>query len=217
MDLESKRPSGPLFRVGRAKDAWAVPDWAYAKGGTFGNRFDDPKGLYRVLYASSQRLGCFVETLARFRVDVSFLADLALMENGDDDFTASGTVPRVWIQSRAIGTADVSGQYADIYALNWVSYLRTALAGTAVEAGMTDVDLSALERAEPRTLTQQASRIAFERAYDGIYYHSRYGHSMENWAIFEPFPIANQQSEKIDENDPDLVEALRTLGLILAD
>jgi hypothetical protein len=30
MDLESKRPSGPLFRVGRDRDAWAVPDWAYA-------------------------------------------------------------------------------------------------------------------------------------------------------------------------------------------
>ena len=37
MDLESKRPSGPLFRVGRDDDAWAAPDWAYAKeDGTFG-------------------------------------------------------------------------------------------------------------------------------------------------------------------------------------
>lgn len=92
MDLESKRPSGPLFRVGRDDDAWAVPDWAYAKEDrTFGNRFDDPMGVYRVLYASSQRLGCFIETLVRFRVDVSFVADLALMENGEDDFTAFGT------------------------------------------------------------------------------------------------------------------------------
>ena len=49
MNLESKRPSGPLFRVGRDDDAWAVPDWAYAKeDGTFGNRFDDPMGVYRV-------------------------------------------------------------------------------------------------------------------------------------------------------------------------
>ena len=31
MNLESKRPAGPLFRVGRDDDAWAVPDWAYAK------------------------------------------------------------------------------------------------------------------------------------------------------------------------------------------
>jgi len=95
MDLELKRPSGPLFRVGRDRDGWAIPDWAYAKeDGTFGNRFDDPMGVYRVLYASSQRLGCFIETLARFRVDVSFVADLALMENGEDDFTAFGTVRR---------------------------------------------------------------------------------------------------------------------------
>jgi hypothetical protein len=31
-----------------------------------GNRFDDPDGLYRVLYASAQPLGCYLETLARF-------------------------------------------------------------------------------------------------------------------------------------------------------
>jgi hypothetical protein len=46
MDLEMKRPPRPLFRVGRDGDAWAVPDWAYAKeDGTFGNRFDDPMPL----------------------------------------------------------------------------------------------------------------------------------------------------------------------------
>lgn len=81
--------------VRRGVDAWAVPDWTYAKeDGTFGNRFDDRMGVYRALYASSQRLGCFIEALARFRVDVSFVADLALMENGEHDFTAFGTVSR---------------------------------------------------------------------------------------------------------------------------
>jgi hypothetical protein len=89
MDLESKRPSGPLFRVGRDREAWAIPDWAYAKEDrTFGNRFDAPMGAYRVLYASSQRLGYFIETLARFRVDVSFVADLALMAPGESDSLA---------------------------------------------------------------------------------------------------------------------------------
>ena len=49
MNLESKRPPRPLFRVGRDHDAWAVPDWAYAnEDGTFGNRFDDPMRVYRV-------------------------------------------------------------------------------------------------------------------------------------------------------------------------
>ncbi len=169
MNLESKRPPSPLFRVGRGDDAWAVPDWAYAKeDGTFGNRFDDPMRVYRVLYASSQRLGCFIETLARFRVDVSFVADLALMENGEDDFTAFGAVRGAWIKGRCIGTANVEGDYADIYALGWVSHLRSALAGIAVKLGMKEIDLSSLERAEPRLLTQQAGRIAsILRAFQG--------------------------------------------------
>jgi RES domain len=224
MDLELKRPPGPLFRVGRDDDAWAVPDWAYAKEDrTFGNRFDDPAGVYRVLYASSQRLGCFIETLARFRVDVSFVADLALMENGEDDFTAFGTVRRAWIKRRCIGTANVEGEYADIYALGWVSHLRTALAGIAVKLGMKDFDLSSLEPAEPRVLTQQAGRIAFELGYAGVFYHSRYGHSIENWAIFEDwtlpdrFPIHQPKSQKVVEADPDLLEALRILGLMIGD
>jgi hypothetical protein len=52
MNLESRRPAGPLFRVGRDRAAWTVPDWAYAKeDGTFGNRFDDPMDVYWVLYA----------------------------------------------------------------------------------------------------------------------------------------------------------------------
>jgi hypothetical protein len=224
VNLESKRPQRPLFRVGRDDDAWAVPDWAYAKeDGTFGNRFDDPMGVYRVLYASSQRLGCFIETLARFRVDVSFIADLALMENAEDDSTALGTIRRAWIKGRCIGSANVEGEYADIYALGWISHLRTALAEIAVRLGMEDIDLSSLERAEPRLLTQQAGRNTFELGYAGVYYHSRYGHSIENWAIFEDwviaerFPIHEPNSYKVTEDDPDLIEALSVLGLVIVD
>jgi hypothetical protein len=224
VNLESKRPPKPLIRAGRDDDAWAVPDWAYAqKDRTFGNRFDDPAGVYRVLYASSQRLGCFIETLARFRVDVSCIADLALMENGEDDFTAFGTVRKAWIKGRCIGSANVEGEYADIYALAWVSHLRLALAGTAVKLEMEDIDLSSLERAEPRLLTQQAGRIAFELGYAGVFYHSRYGPSIENWAIFEDwtmpdrFPIRQPNSRKFAEEDPDLLEALRILGLVIGD
>jgi hypothetical protein len=57
VNLESKRPPRPLFRVGRDHDAWAVPDWAYAKeDGTFGSRFDDPMRVYRVLLHLSNAL-----------------------------------------------------------------------------------------------------------------------------------------------------------------
>jgi hypothetical protein len=57
VELETSRPEGPVFRLGRRPDAWQPPDWFLAQSdGTFGNRFDDPDGYYRVLYASSQRL-----------------------------------------------------------------------------------------------------------------------------------------------------------------
>jgi hypothetical protein len=105
--------------------------------------------------------------------------------NGEDDFTALGTVRRAWIRGRCIGRANVEGEYADIYAIGWVSHLRAALASIAVKRGMEDIDLSSLERSEPRLLRQQAGRITFELGYAGVCYHPRYGHSIENWEIFE--------------------------------
>jgi len=67
-ELEAAQPEGVLYRLGRQPDPWAWPDWTYAgELGTFDNRYDDPRGEYRVLYASSERLARFLETLARFR------------------------------------------------------------------------------------------------------------------------------------------------------
>ena len=47
--LASVEPDGPLYRLGRHPDPWVWPDWSYAApDGTFGNRYDDPQGSYRV-------------------------------------------------------------------------------------------------------------------------------------------------------------------------
>jgi hypothetical protein len=82
-------PDGPLYRLARALDPWAWPDWAYAGlDGTFGNRWDDPLGSYRVLYASTRRVGTFIETLARFRPDLAVVAGLEEIEG---ELTALGT------------------------------------------------------------------------------------------------------------------------------
>ena len=88
---------------------------------------------------------------------------------------------------------------------------------------MEDIDLSSLEQAEPRLLTQHAGRNGFGLGFAGVCYHSRYGHTIENWAIFEDgaipqrFPIRQPNSRKVDGNDPDFLEALRILGLILGE
>ena len=106
------KSSGVIYRLGRVPDPWAVPDWASAgPDGTFGNRFDDPDATYRVLYASSQRLGCFLETLARFRLDPKLAAELAAIE-GENDYFPLGEVPVEWLQKRILGIATAGGECA---------------------------------------------------------------------------------------------------------
>ena len=118
---------GVIYRLGRKPDPWAPPDWASAgPDGTFGNRFDDPDATYRVLYASSQRLGCFVETLARFRIDPTLLAELAQIE-GADDYCPLGEVPIEWVEKRIMGLATTDNEYADVCSSEWISRLRQVI------------------------------------------------------------------------------------------
>lgn len=202
-----------IYRLGRKPDPWSPTDWASAgPDGTFGNRFDDPEAMYRVVYASSQRLGCFLETLARFRVDHRLLAELAEIE-GEDDYCPLGEVPLGWVEKRVMGVATAGGEYADICSSEWVSRLRIALAGHLDRFGLDDLDASVLQMTAPRKLTQLVSRVAFSEGWAGIYYRSKYGHDIENWALFEPFQINLRGSESIQTDDPDLQRALRLHGL----
>jgi RES domain len=215
--LELRVAEAPVHRIGRWPDPWQPPDWAHAHSdGTFGNRFDDPQAYYRVIYTSSQRLGCFLETLARFRPDLSLLADLGAIE-GADDFTPLATVPASWLAGRLIGAAQTQGEYADIYAPGWIALLRRELASTAVALGLSEIDASTLQAGRPRQLTQEASLVVFRQGLDGICYRSRYGHSIDNWAIFEPFPLRNTSAAAIAADDPDLHSALRLHGLTMTE
>ncbi len=215
MALEARQSSGLVYRLGRRPNAWQPPEWSLAHAdGTFGNRFDDPEGYYRVLYASSKRVACFVETLARFRPDLALLAELTAID-GPDDFFPLGTVPRDWLTVRTMGTAEIEGSYADIYAARWVSHLRRVLAAEALRLGVKDIDLSTLQMAEPRRLTQLASREVYRSHLAGIFYGSRYGHSLENWALFEPFLLAGPASDTFSADDADFLQALLLLGIRL--
>jgi hypothetical protein len=190
-----------------------MPDWASAgPDGTFGNRFDDPDATYRVLYASSQRLGCFLETLARFRVDPKLLTELAEI-SGEDDYWPLGEVPLEWAGKRVMGAATANGDYADICSSEWISKLRKLLAIHLEKFGLDDFDASVLQQTAPRILTQFVSRIVFYDDSAGIYYRSKYGHDIENWALFEPFQIEAKGLQTIQPEDPDLQQALLLHGL----
>ena len=203
---------GLIYRLGRKPDPCSTPDWASAgPDGTFGNRFDDPEGMYRVLYTSSQRLGCFLETLGRFRVDPKLVAELAEIE-GEDDCCPLGEVALEWIEKRMIG-ATATGEYADICSSEWISRLRIVLAGQLKKFGVDDLDASVLQQTAPRILTQFVSRIVFCNGFAGIYYRSKYGHDIENWSLFEPFQIRAEDPELIRPEDPDLQRALQLHSL----
>jgi hypothetical protein len=182
--------------------------------GTFGSRFDDPGATYRVLYASSHRLGCYLETLARFRPDLSLLAELAQIE-GEDDFPQLGHVPPEWAETRVVGSAFHYGSYADVYSSEWIGVLRKELAVFCIALGISELDAGALQQPTSRPLTQRGSRVVFNNGFDGIHYRSRFGHDVRNWALFEPFKIDPQQVTPIDPVDADLRTALAIHGLLL--
>ncbi|HEV8525718.1 MAG TPA: hypothetical protein VGQ71_14580, partial [Terriglobales bacterium] len=139
--------------MARKPDPWAPPDWVWlGEDGTFGNRFDDPRGMYRVLYASSQRVGCFLESLARFRIEPTLLAEFSEIE-GEDDFYPVGTVPLDWFSIRIMGSATVSGDYADIGSSEWISRIRLRLIPLFAEFGLEEFDASTLQKTHPRSLT----------------------------------------------------------------
>jgi hypothetical protein len=205
-----------VHRIGRRPNPWVYPDWSQANlDGTFGNRFDDPDGEYRVLYASSARLGCFLETLARYRPDLLLYAELAEIE-GEDDFAASaGIVPREWLDARIMGSAEAHGRFADIGASDWIATLRRRLASLLIQLGIPDFDASILQRSGPRRLTQNVSQFVYRQGFNGIRYLSKYGHDIENWALFEPSHLTSTHSKQIRPDDPDLTEALRIFNLVV--
>lgn len=219
------QPDGTLYRLARTPDPWAWPAWSYAgPDGTFGNRWDDPLGSYRVLYASTQRLGAFVETLASFRPDLSVLADLKAIE-GDDNPLTPGVVPLRWLEGRRIGEMSFTGDFVDIADADSLATLRVHLAGRAIHYGLKDIDAATIRLAAPRRFTQEVSRLLYQWHENrggcaGIRYRSRLGDQFVNWAIFEPPPdtgldMPSSSSREIEVGDPDLLEALRLLNLEL--
>ncbi len=95
-----------------------------------------------------------------------------------------------------------------MYGSVWIAILRRELAADGLRFGVTDLDAGVLQQTAPRGLTQRASRVVFNRGFDGIHYPSRYGHDVRNWALFEPFKIQPQEVAPVDLADPDLQQAL---------
>src|SRR5260370_11481570 len=117
MALSTQAWPPQVFRLGRARDAWEIQAWEAADPTTctLGNRWDDPGSVFRVLYTSSSRLGCYLECLARFRPDPAVVGALAeIVENADElpATATAGTLPGSWLATRRLGTAHFVGPAA---------------------------------------------------------------------------------------------------------
>ena len=107
-----------------------------------------------------------------------------------------------------IGAAKAQGTFADVGASEWISVLRRSLAPLLIRLGIPDFDASVLESSAPRIVTQRVAEFFYGEGFDGIRYLSKYGHDIENWALFEPAELSAVRKDAIQQNDPDLVEAL---------
>lgn len=215
----------PVYRLARGPAAWAWPDWASADDDrTFGNRWDDPQGVYRVVYASTERLATFMETLAPFRPDPQVLDGLnAIVGDDDDELSPSGHLPRSWRKGRVVSQALAKGKFAAVGRVRSLTHLREAFGARLVHYGLSDLDGAAIRIAAPRSLTQEISRYVFDctedeaRQFAGISYLSKLGDDLTNWAIFEKADITERDSKSIAADDPDLLEAVRLFGITLDD
>lgn len=216
----------PVFRVGRTPDPLAPPDWRYVQpDGTFGGRFDDPRGRrgvppsgrYRVLYLAAHPSAAFAETIARFRPSLETTARIGGQ-------AGRGIVSREWRAARRIGATVVYAElpFVDLEHADTLQALRPILAPVAARLGLEDIDLSAVAGPQ-REVTQEAGLHIYQQRdaagrplFAGLRYLSRLNARWECWAIFTD--RVRQRRLKVDlisADDPHLYEAARLLSLAI--
>ena len=216
-----------LFRVGRCPDVWTWTDWAYAgENGTFGGRWDDPLGTYRVLYTSGSRVGAYLEALAEYRPDLKVVEGLEEIEENDAEAPQTlpaGRLPGRWRVQRIIGKGlsdGVKSPLVDVGSTRSLATLRKSLAAEALLLGVRDVDAASIRESVDRRFTQVVSRTVYEQPalYAGVFYLSRYGNDVADYAIFErsespQFPITHVERSVIELDDEDFQRACTLHGI----
>ncbi len=218
------------YCVAHRPTPWVWSPWQYSRNGYFHGRWDDPNGVYRVLYTGATKYACLLEVLAQFRVS---LADLSLydeIEGNDMDHAfgdpTPGRVPLAWLSLMCWGRATLSGDYIDIGSAGTLAWLRPLIAPLAVRAGKDDVD-GGIIRSSDSSFTRAVGAFIHDwnedgqMLFDGIRYESRHGNDLVLYATFERQAsemtqrIANETHYNFDPDDSDLMAAMANHGLVL--
>jgi hypothetical protein len=220
LDIEAAPTT--LYRVGNEPDPWDWPGRSYIGG----ERWDDPRGEYRVLYASYDRIGALLEVFAKFRPGLDQIA------KESDPRAASpfpmGVVPLGWLSRRVITKGVVSNVHEPLVKVGGEQSLAALrrvpdLAALLVMHGVTDLDTSTIRSADG-VVTRAISRVVFDEIqasgepYAGIYYLSRYSDYVANCALFgraagAPVPVTLLDRSPIEPDDPDVKKACSLLDL----
>jgi len=200
-------PADVLYRIGRWPDplAWPPPAGSAAEP----SRFDDPRNAFRVLYLAERRLGCFVESVARFRVPV------VVLKEAGASVIPRGRVPASWRKMRCVGRLRLLPEqsWLDLRTMETAEVLRVEFALRLHQLGLADLDVSGL-RGPSRALTRAIGRWAYDAGYQGIAYKSRFHDALDCWAVFEGAAVERVGlSEPIRRDDADLRAAAAHFGL----
>ena len=201
--------AGEIFRIARWPDPLAFPPREFN-----GNeRFDDPLGIFRVLYVGT-RLACFVEWVAPFRLPLALLAQARAVANTAEPLPQPRVVPGRRRQ-RCIGRLRLAPRqrWLDLRRPETAEALRAEFAPLLEHLGLPDLDVSGM-RGPGRVLTQAIARWANEDGYQGLAYRSRFRDDLDCWALFEGAAFERVgPPEPIAPDDPDLRAAAALFGL----
>jgi len=232
-EIERAALPSQIYRIGKKPDAWKRPLPTRGENRPT-NRYDDPLGIYHVVYAASDAYGACVEKFAALRHDLN--PDLASIDNNDGGLRSSsfaGLVPINWFQGFHLGSARLQGNFVDLRSPKTIAFLSRRMTEQFREwtrryREWEEFDLSVL--ASPRReVTMEISRSIFEletregSRYDGICYPSRLGTHVTCWAIFddtgedeEGLPcVVDRKNQELDTNHSEVRRLLNDFGLTI--
>ena len=217
-------PPGGLWRVARGPDPLALPPASPPQimfNPRSGNRFDSPMRDYSVTYAGTELECCYVETLARFRVD----AELPVAEIASDwaelHHMNLGSIAKDWHVRRlkAHITLPTDALLVDADHVNSVKAIRSHYRDLLDEVGIADLDRGDVlgkNRLITRWISQAVNDFKDDEgipAFQGIRYTSRIDRDLEAWAIFDRCDVTLKSSSPVSINDPALIAAAKKLGI----
>lgn len=208
-------PVQSLYRIGRGLRPSTFPPLEFQGGG----RFDDPRREFRVLYATEQRRGAFVETLVSFVPDLELVARAQELHPTDRGaaMPALGQVPSEYFQKRLCRIRlDPGQQWLDLRFPETHQWLRTSLATALVAQGIGGEFAWGELVGARREITQAVSRLSYESGHQGMVFPSSHDPALNCWVVFEGASYRSVgRTGLLRRSDTDVRAVARLLGLAI--